>query len=109
MTTAITQANSSGNAGSPKLDRRVLLVDDHPILRQGLSEMLNHEEGLTVCGTAEDTNLALGLLEKLKPDLVVLDISLKGSNGIEVLKDIKIRYPKLLVLMLSMHDEALYA
>jgi DNA-binding NarL/FixJ family response regulator len=78
-------------------------------VRQGLTELLNHEEDLAVCGTADDMSQALDQIEKLKPDLVVLDISLKSSNGIEVLKDIKIRYPKLLVLMLSMHDENLYA
>ncbi len=95
--------------GPKKTKRRVLLVDDHPIVREGLTEMINHEEDLTVCGTAEEMNQALDHIEKLKPDVVVLDISLKGSNGIEVLKNIKVRYPKLLVLVLSMHDETLYA
>jgi len=92
-----------------KVKRRVLLVDDHPIVREGLTEMVNHEDDLTVCGTAEEMNQALDQIEKIKPELVVLDISLKGSNGIEVLKNIKVRYPKLLVLVLSMHDETLYA
>jgi len=71
--------------------------------------MLNHEDDLTVCATAEDMHQALDRIEQLKPDLVVMDITLKSSNGIEVLKDIRIRYPKLIVLMLSMHDETLYA
>jgi DNA-binding NarL/FixJ family response regulator len=98
-----------GATSKTKVKRRVLLVDDHPIVREGLTEMVNHEEDLTVCGTAEEMNQALDQIEKLKPDLVVLDISLKGSNGIEVLKNIKVRYPKMLVLVLSMHDETLYA
>src|SRR5215208_6522187 len=85
--------------GLKKNKRRVLLVDDHPIVREGLTEMVNHEDDLSVCGTAEEMNQALDHIEKLKPDMVVLDISLKGSNGIEVLKNIKVRYPKLLVLV----------
>jgi DNA-binding NarL/FixJ family response regulator len=109
MTPATTQHDSSRSPLAPKQKRRLLLVDDHPILRQGLAEMVNHEADLTVCGTAENLSQALDQIEKLKPDLVLLDITLKGSNGIEVLKDIKVREPKLLVLMLSMHDESLYA
>ena len=88
---------------------RILLVDDHPIVRQGLAEMIDQERDLQVCGTAEDVHKALDALEKVKPDLVIADISLKGSNGIELLKNIKVRYPRTLVLVLSMHDESLYA
>src|SRR5260370_20159793 len=111
METVITRTPKQADKGNDikKAKRRVLLVDDHPIVREGLTEMINHEEDLTVCGTAEEMNQALDQIEKLKPNLVVLDISLKGSNGIEVLKNIKVRYPKLLVLVLSMHDETLYA
>lgn len=72
-------------------------------------QMINHEKDLVVCGTAEDSTQALDQIVALQPDLVLLDISLKGGNGIELLKNIKVRYPKLLVLMLSMHDESLYA
>jgi len=89
--------------------RRILLVDDHPIVRQGLAELIDAEKDLTVCGTADSMNSALENMVGLKPDLVVVDISLKGSNGIELLKNIKVRYPKMRVLMLSMHDEGLYA
>src|SRR5688500_12116434 len=88
---------------------RILLVDDHPIVRQGLAEMIDQQRDLQVCGTAEDVHKALEVLEKLRPDLVIADISLKGSNGIELLKNIKVRYPRTLVLVLSMHDESLYA
>lgn len=104
-----TQRESERNDSAKKPKRRVLLVDDHPIVREGLTEMINHEDDLAVCGTAEEMNQSLDQIEKLRPDLVVLDISLRGSNGIEVLKNIKVRYPKLLVLVLSMHDETLYA
>jgi DNA-binding NarL/FixJ family response regulator len=92
-----------------KSKHRILLVDDHPIVRQGLSEMIDNEQDLTVCGTADDLHKALDQISSLQPDLVLVDISLKSSNGIELLKNIKIRHPKLLVLMLSMHDETLYA
>src|SRR5882724_11824218 len=104
-----TQREPDRGNGAKQSKRRVLLVDDHPIVREGLTEMINHEDDLSVCGTAEEMNQALDQIEKVKPDAVVLDISLKGSNGIEVLKNIKVRYPKLLVLVLSMHDETLYA
>jgi DNA-binding NarL/FixJ family response regulator len=88
---------------------RILLVDDHPIVRQGLAEMIESQKDLMVCGTAEDLPRTLQQIDALKPDLVVLDISLKGANGIELLKHIKVHDPKLRVLMLSMHDETLYA
>jgi DNA-binding NarL/FixJ family response regulator len=88
---------------------RILLVDDHPICRQGLREIIESQKDLSVCGTAEDIHTALAEAEKLRPDLVMIDISLKDSNGLELLKDLKVRSPELKVLMLSMHDEVLYA
>ena len=96
-------------ATSKLAKHRILLVDDHPIVRQGLAEMIDQERDLQVAGTAEDVHRALEALDKIKPDLVIADISLKGSNGIELLKNIKVRFPKTLVLVLSMHDESLYA
>src|ERR1043166_670161 len=92
-----------------KLKSSVLLVDDHPIVRQGLAELIDHEKDLCVSGMAEDIHKALELIGTLTPDLVIVDISLRGSNGIELLKNIKVRYPRQAVLMLSMHDESLYA
>src|SRR4051794_30767846 len=89
--------------------RRIFLVDDHPIVQQALADMLNHEPDFEVCGTTKNARLALDMIEKLRPDLVILDLVLQGANGIEVLKDIRVRYPKQLVLMLSMHDESVYA
>lgn len=88
---------------------RVLLVDDHPILRQGLTRLINAEADLEVCGEAEDAATAFDLVGKLNPDVAVIDISLKNSNGLELIKNIKARYPELLVLVLSMHEETLYA
>jgi len=89
--------------------QRVLLVDDHPILCEGLAQKLNGEPDLMVCGQAHDAHTALEAIEKLRPDIVVVDIALGDTNGIELIKDIKVRFPKLPALVLSMHDEALYA
>jgi DNA-binding NarL/FixJ family response regulator len=97
------------NMAAKKSKSRILLVDDHPIVRQGLAELIDHEKDLAVCGVADDVHKALDQIGTLAPDLVIVDISLRGSNGIELLKNIKVRYPKQSVLMLSMHDESLYA
>ena len=88
---------------------RVLLVDDHPILRKGLAQMINQEPDLMVCGEAEDASKAFEAVSALQPDVAVVDISLRRGNGIELIKNVKARYPELPVLVLSMHDEALYA
>lgn len=98
------------NEAAPKKAKyKILLVDDHPILRQGLAQMINEEKELMVCGQFEEASKALDAVIALKPDAAIVDISLKGSSGIELLKNIKVQYPKLLVLVLSMHDESLYA
>ncbi len=88
---------------------QILIVDDHPIVRQGLAQLINHEEDLSVCGQAEDAPAALKIIKQLGPDLVVVDISLKETSGMELIKDIKTQYPDLPVLALSMHDESLFA
>jgi DNA-binding NarL/FixJ family response regulator len=93
-----------------KRKKEVLIVDDHPIVREGIVKLLNHEADLTVCGEAEDAPQALKSIEKLKPHIAIVDITLKqGLSGIELIKDIKARYPRLPVLVLSMHNESLYA
>ena len=92
-----------------KRKARILVVDDHPIVRYGISRILNKEDDLTVCGEAEDGQEALQAIEKLKPDLVLLDISLKRLDGLKLTKIIRVDYPKLPVLILSMHDETVYA
>jgi DNA-binding NarL/FixJ family response regulator len=88
---------------------KVLLVDDHPILRQGLARLINAEADLVVCGEAEDAAKAFDLVGTLSPEVALIDISLKNSNGIELIKNIKARFPTLPILVLSMHDESLYA
>ncbi len=96
--------DKAGNSKS-----KIMLVDDHPIVRQGLSELISHQEDMTVSGEAESVAAALAIMEKTLPDLAIVDISLKDSSGIELIKDMKVRFPDVKVLVLSMHDEAFYA
>lgn len=95
------------NPSAPKC--KVFLIDDHPILRQGLALFIDREPDLKVCGEADDATSALQAIQDSTPDFVVLDISLEGPDGLELLKILRARYPKLPVLILSMHDESLYA
>jgi DNA-binding NarL/FixJ family response regulator len=88
---------------------RIFLVDDHPLVREWLSQLIQREDDLAVCGEAEDTQEALSKIEETKPDIVVADISLKNTHGLELVKDLQARLPSLPVLVLSMHDESLYA
>src|SRR3954471_23070667 len=87
---------------------KVLVVDDHPIVRERLAELINEEPDLHVCGEAEDAREALKAVEALRPDLAIVDITLKDTYGIELIKQLKELHPKLPVLVLSMHDESLY-
>ena len=107
------KAQAAEAKSAPAVNRRpkikVLLVDDHPILRAGLRRLIDAEADMTVCGEAEDGPRAFDLVGSLTPDIAVIDISLKGSNGIELIKNLKARYPDLPTLILSMHDESLYA
>jgi DNA-binding NarL/FixJ family response regulator len=88
---------------------RVLLVDDHPIVRQGLALLIDREPDLSVCGEADGAHTAFHAITTLRPDIVVLDISLSGPDGLDVLKDIRMKTASLPVLILSMHDESIYA
>src|SRR5271168_5207265 len=88
---------------------RVLLVDDHPIVRQGLALLIDREADLAVCGEADGAHSAFHAIETLRPDIVVLDISLSGPDGLDVLKEIRMKTSSLPVLILSMHDESIYA
>ncbi len=88
---------------------KILVVDDHPMIREGLVRLVDDEQDLAICGQADDAPEALKAISETKPDVVVVDISLKNSSGIELMKSIKAQYPKLPVLILSMHNEALYA
>jgi DNA-binding NarL/FixJ family response regulator len=88
---------------------RVLLVDDHPLVRNALKETLSREPDLAVCGEAEDRDGTLAAIEAGRPDLAIVDLGLKNSDGIRLIQDIHERYPRMLMLVLSMHDESLYA
>jgi DNA-binding NarL/FixJ family response regulator len=95
------------NSSAPKC--KVFLVDDHPIVRQGLALFIEREPDLMVCGEAEDATSALQAIREAAPDFVILDISLNGPDGLELLKTLRVRYPNLPALVLSMHDESVYA
>ena len=86
-----------------------MIVDDHPIVRQGLIILINQEEDLRVCAEAEDAEKVWHLLDEQKPDLVILDISLKETSGFELLDNIRRHHKNLAILVLSMHDESIYA
>jgi len=88
---------------------RVLLVDDHPIVRQGLALLIDREADLSVCGEAEGSHSAFLAISTLRPDIVVLDISLSGPDGLDILKEIRTKTTNLPVLILTMHDESIYA
>jgi len=98
-----------GNSLTPSEKRNVLIVDDHPVFRHGIASLINAEADLHVCGEAATSPLALDAMRRLKPDVALLDISLPGTNGVELIKLMKAEQPKLPLLVLSMHDESLYA
>ena len=88
---------------------RILIVDDHPIFCLGLTELINRENDMLVCASVEDVVKACAAIEKYAPHLAIIDVSLKDSNGIDLVKEINIEFPGLAVLVLSMYDEELYA
>ncbi|MBC8096179.1 MAG: response regulator transcription factor [Akkermansiaceae bacterium] len=88
---------------------RILIVDDHAIVRFGIAQVINHQADMMVCGEEENASRALDAITSLKPDLVIADISLKDSSGLELMRNIKAQYPKLPVLVVSGHDEGIYA
>ena len=92
-----------------KMKMRVLIVDDHPLLRDGITRLINSQLDLVVCGEAEDRASALAITETAKPDVAVVDISLKDQSGLELIKDFRVQFPGLLILALSVHDESVYA
>ncbi len=87
---------------------KIFIVDDHPLLRQGLAQLINQEEDMSSVGEAGDAIEALRGIEKVKPDLAIVDISLSGTSGIELTKNILAKYPQMLVLIISMYDESVY-
>jgi len=97
----------NGFVGTDK--KTVFVVDDHPLLRQGLAMMINQETDLMVCGEAEDAPAAMKAIASFKPDILIADISMNGPDGLDLLKNLRMLYPDLPVLVLSMHDESIYA
>jgi DNA-binding NarL/FixJ family response regulator len=108
MTNNFVASRKGHDARAQRKQARIFLVDDHPLVRERLTDVLN-EAGLKVCGEAEDRHEALEALASALPDLVIADITLKNSDGLELIKDICARWPKMRVLVVSMHDESLYA
>src|SRR5579872_1497857 len=88
---------------------RILLVDDHAVVRYGISQLINRQDDMVVCGEEEDASKALKAITSLKPDLVIADISLKESSGLGLMRNIQAQYPGLPVLVVSAHDEAVYS
>ncbi len=105
------QSHTSPNhiSQNPITKKRILVVDDHPIVRQGLALLINREPDLVVCGEAEEAQGALHVLSSSRPDVLIVDISLNGPDGLDLLKTIRTTHPTLPVLILSMHDESIYA
>jgi DNA-binding NarL/FixJ family response regulator len=108
MKTETSASYRSQNQAAPRKSR-ILVVDDHPIVRQGLALLINQETDLLVCGEAEEASGAMHVLSSAKPDVLIVDISLNGPDGLDLLKNVRNVYPSLPVLILSMHDESIYA
>ena len=102
------QAKGKG-AGSERARKKILLVDDHPFMRAGLGQLINQQPDLVVSGEAGDSAEASRALEGDRPDLVLADITLPGRSGLEFIKDLKATRPELRILVVSMHDELIYA
>ena len=103
-------AQTDNSPGVPQVKKKtVFVVDDHPLLRQGLALLINREPDLAVCGEAEEAHTAMREIAAKKPNILIADISLNGPDGLELLKNLRMLYPNLPVLILSMHDESIYA
>jgi len=102
-------ANEKQSKSAPQEKLRILLVDDHPMVRERLAEVIEREPDLTICGEAEDRFGALDVIATKRPQLAIIDLTLKDSQGIELIKDVRSRFPETLMLVVSMHDELLHA
>src|SRR5256886_8732277 len=106
---ALRSTNGNAKCDLPQ-SLRMVVVDDHPLFRKGLEQLINNSgDGFVVCGEASNAAEAMAVIRKIKPDLAIVDLSLPGANGIELIKNIRAEFQKLPVLVLSMHDESLYA
>src|SRR5688572_29453023 len=105
METLLTRPMAQAKQNQVKDTRsRILLVDDHAVVRFGIAQLINRQTDLIVCGEEEDASKAMNAIAKLKPDLVIADISLKDSSGLELMRNIKAQYPGMPVLVVSVHD-----
>jgi DNA-binding NarL/FixJ family response regulator len=100
--------NSKTNGDTPR-KHRIFLVDDHPLVREGLASFINQQKDLVVCGDAEDSASAINGIRETRPDVALIDISLKNESGLELVKNLEAEFPLVALIVLSMHDEALYA
>src|SRR5256714_3945565 len=106
-TAAVSKEKPASKAEKAK---RIVIVDDHPLFRKGLEQLIHSSgDAFHICGEAGDAGEGISVIRQLKPDLAIVDLSLPGANGIELVKNIRAEFPKLPVLILSMHDESLYA
>jgi DNA-binding NarL/FixJ family response regulator len=99
-------ARLSSARGKPS---RIFLVDDHPMIRERLAEVIQREQDLVVCGEAEDRHGALKSVLVSRPDLAIIDLTLKKSHGLDLIKDLQVAYPEVAILVVSMHDDSLHA
>jgi DNA-binding NarL/FixJ family response regulator len=110
MKSAAAMKDKEKPASKTPKTKRIVIVDDHPLFRKGLEQLINSSDDVFhVCGEARDAAEGMTVIRQLKPDLAIVDLSLPGANGIELLKNVRAEFPKLPVLILSMHDESLYA
>ena len=100
--------NKNPNCDAPEA-KRIVIVDDHPLFRKGLEELIHSDGSFAVCGEAGNASEGIDVIRQLNPDLAIVDLSLPGANGIELIKNVRAEFPKLPILVLSMHDESLYA
>src|SRR5437762_10836514 len=100
---------NSNLSGTVARKRCVFIVDDHPLVREGLTNLINRQSDLTVCGEAKNSAEAIAGIAKERPDVAIIDISLTNESGLELIKNLVKQFPQVAVIVLSMHDEALYA
>jgi DNA-binding NarL/FixJ family response regulator len=98
-----------GTSGTVTPKRSVFIVDDHPLVREGLTNLVNSQSDLIVCGEAKDSAEAMAGITKARPDVAIIDISLTNESGLELIKHLVRQFPRVALIVLSMHDEALYA
>lgn len=92
-----------------KLRKKIYILDDHPLIREGLSKLINQEDDMSVTGMAAEGSIALEDLSRMNPDIIIVDLSLKDINGLDFIKAVRTRYPQINTMVLSMHDENIYA